>query len=57
MQKLLEKKLFLQSFPCSEITTIDLFLVALLSFVCLVLTDSSSLVIRLTEELTNIQQD
>ena len=29
---------------------IDLFLVALLSFVCLVLTDSSSLVTRLTEE-------
>ena len=29
---------------------IDLFLVALLSLVCLVLTDSSSLVTRLTEE-------
>ena len=29
---------------------IDLFLVALLSFICLVLTDSSSLVTRLTEE-------
>ena len=40
----------LQPFPCREITIIDLFLVALLSFVCLVLTDSSSLVTRLTEE-------
>ena len=36
---------FLQPFRCSDIMIIDLFLVALLSFVCLVLTDSSSLVI------------
>ena len=34
----------------SLLTIIDLFLVALLSLVCLVLTDSSSLVTRLTEE-------
>ena len=40
----------LQPFPCREIMIIDQFLVALLSFVCLVLTDSSSLVTRLTEE-------
>ena len=40
----------LQPFPCREIMIIDLFLVALLSLVCLVLTDSSSLVTRLTEE-------
>ena len=40
----------LQPFPCREITIIDLLLVALLSFVCLVLTDSSSLVTQLTEE-------
>ena len=42
----------LQPFPCSEIMIIDLFLqlVALLSFVCFVLTDSSSLVTRLMEE-------
>ena len=40
----------LQPFPCREIVIIDLFLVALLSLVCLVLTDSSSLVTRLTEE-------
>ena len=40
----------LQPFPCREIMIIDLFLVALLSFVCLVLTYSSSLVTRLTEE-------
>ena len=36
---------FLQPFPSSEIRIIDLFLEALLSFVCLVLTSSSSLVI------------
>ena len=41
---------FLQPFPCSVLVIIDLFLFALLSFVCHVLTDSSSLVIRLTEE-------
>ena len=41
---------FLQPFPCGEITIIDLFLVALLSFVCIVLTDSSSLATRLPEE-------
>ena len=40
----------LQPFPCREIMIIDLFLVALLFLVCLVLTDSSSLVTRLTEE-------
>ena len=40
----------LQPFPCREIMIIDLFLVALLSLICLVLTDSSSLVTRLTEE-------
>ena len=40
----------LQPFPCREIMIIDLFLVALLSLVCLVLTDSSSLVTRLTEK-------
>ena len=40
----------LQPFPCREIMIIDLFLVALLSLVCLVLTDSSSLVTRPTEE-------
>ena len=42
--------MLLQPFPCREITIIDLFLVALLSLVCLLLTDSSSLVTRLTEE-------
>ena len=42
--------MLLQPFPCREITIIDLFLVALLSLVCLALTDSSSLVTRLTEE-------
>ena len=40
----------LQPFPCREIMIIDLFLVALLSLVCLELTDSSSLVTRLTED-------
>ena len=40
----------LRPFPCREIMIIDLFLVALLSLVCLVLTDSSFLVTRLTEE-------
>ena len=40
----------LQPFPCSEIMIIDLFLVALLSLVCLVLADSSPLVTQLTEE-------
>ena len=40
----------LQPFCCDEIMIIDLFLVALLSFVCHVLTDSSSLVPRLKAE-------
>ena len=35
---------FLQPFHCNEIMIIDLFLVALLSFVCSVLTDCSPLV-------------
>ena len=41
---------FLQPCRCSEKTIIDLFLVALLSFVCFVLTDSSSLVSQLKAE-------
>ena len=45
---------FLQPFPCSEIMIIDPFLVALLSFVCLVLTDSSSLVTRLDKISTSL---
>ena len=41
---------FLQPFCCDEIMIIDLFSVALLSFVCFVLTDCSSLVSRLKVE-------
>ena len=41
---------FLQPFCCDEIMIIDLFLVALLSFVCFVLIDSSSLVPQLKAE-------
>ena len=40
----------LQPICCDEIMIIDLFFVALLSFVCFVLTDSSSLVTRLKAE-------